>query len=227
MEKTYMVNTDFPFFRLQLHPFHIGKIALEFGIIPTFARYRIIIRIVPVAHLRTFQSVLPYTIWSFAHPRLALDQLFWIIETNTHDVNNAIESIRNRQSYSTIFSKRPLYFLETAVLVGGNQSVCHGFVAECKTGKMPLVGILGILCFLIESILVIVIIEAILRTVATLGGNKTRTITERDGSVVHFHIFQASVSLREHISILARLCGQHAIRLADNHLFVPFHFFTR
>ena len=82
-------------------------------------------------------------------------------------------------------------------VVGNECAVVHG-----KAGEGTLIGILRIVGLLLESLLVVVVIEAVLRAVGTLGSDKAGTIAKRQLLAVDRHLHQTTCLLAEGIFAL-------------------------
>ena len=81
------------FRRGELHPSDISKVALELRIFERLAGNGVVIVVLPVTVLRTFHTVLPHTIRTFAYPLLALYLLLGIVKADTHQIDHAVEVI--------------------------------------------------------------------------------------------------------------------------------------
>ena len=135
---------------------------------------------------------------------LALDQLLRIVEADAHEVDDAIEVIIDIHIHAAIAQEAPRHLVNRTVQVVGYQRA----VAEGEAVEGTLVGILRILRLLLEGFLVVMVIEAVLRAVGTLGGDKAGTIAERQVFAVDTDAHQHTCLLGESILALTVLHQQ-------------------
>ena len=105
-------EADLSFISLELHPLHVGKVAFKLWIIPAFGWNRVIIVVLPVAVLRTLFAVQPNPVRTIAHPSLAADLAFRIVESHAHHIYYATEIVMTGYSHRTVRKELPVYLIE-------------------------------------------------------------------------------------------------------------------
>ena len=170
-----LFNAELSFRRVELHPCHVGEVALELRILERLARYGVVIVVLPQAVLRTLHAVLPYAVGTFAHPLLRLHQLFGVVEADAHQIYHAVEVIVDAHMHAAVVQEPPRHLLQRAVLVVSHQRA----VAEGESAERALVGIFRIFRLLLLRLFVVVVIETVLRAVGALGSDKPRSVAER------------------------------------------------
>ena len=196
-------EADLSFIGLELHPLHVGKVAFKLWIIPAFGWNRVIIVVLPIAVLRTLFAVLPNPVRTIAHPSLAADLAFRIVESHAHHIYYATEIVMTGYSHRTVRKELPVYLIERSMLVFSHQ-LCLRFL-PFETGKSALVNKLGIECLFLLSLFIVVIIELVQTAVASSGSHEPRSIAQRDCLAANLNTQQSAIFLGKAISSSTRL----------------------
>ena len=119
------------FGRIQFHPGDVREIALKLRILPRLTGNGVVVVILPITILRTFLTVLPDTIGSFAHPLLALHHRLRIVEADTHQVDDTIEVVVYVHIHTAIGQEPPGDLVDgTMQIVDNKRAVVDGEAVE-------------------------------------------------------------------------------------------------